>query len=151
MPRYRFTVEYDGTAFVGWQRQTNGASVQAALEDAIFAFCGERVTIIGAGRTDSGVHALGQVAHFDLRKEASTATVRAAINFHLKPASIVLVSVEEVGEDFNARRSARHRVYLYRIVNRRPPLAIDKPVPVISVPRSLLAISCGGGRPRAMG
>ena len=126
MPRYKATIEYDGSGFVGWQRQATGPSIQQSIEEAIVKFCAEKVVVHGAGRTDAGVHALGQVAHFDLKKEASTATVRAAINFHLKPAPIVLVSVEEVGADFNARRSARHRVYLYRIVNRRPPLAIDK-------------------------
>jgi tRNA pseudouridine38-40 synthase len=126
MPRYKAVIEYDGSGFVGWQRQATGPSIQQSIEEAIVKFCAEKVVVHGAGRTDAGVHALGQVAHFDLVKEAPAATVRAAINFHLKPAPIVLVSVEEVGTDFNARTSARHRAYLYRIVNRRAPLAIDK-------------------------
>jgi tRNA pseudouridine38-40 synthase len=126
VPRFKAIIEYNGSGFVGWQRQATGPSIQQSIEEAIVKFCAEKVVVHGAGRTDAGVHALGQVAHFDLKKEATTATVRAAINFHLKPAPIVLVSVEEVSADFNARRSARHRVYLYRIVNRRAPLALDK-------------------------
>ena len=126
MPRYKATIEYDGTGFVGWQRQATGPSIQQSIEEAILKFCGEKIVVHGAGRTDAGVHALGQVAHFDLEREAETERVRAAINFHLKPAPIVLVSVEEAAPDFNARTSARHRAYLYRIMNRRAPPALDK-------------------------
>ena len=126
MPRYKAIIEYDGSGFVGWQCQATGPSIQQSIEEAIEKFCAEKVVVHGAGRTDAGVHALGQVAHFNLEKEAEIERVRAAINFHLKPAPIVLVSVEEVGSDFNARTSARHRAYLYRIMNRRAPPALDK-------------------------
>ena len=91
MPRYRITVEYDGRGFVGWQRQENGPSVQAALEEAIFRFCGEKPRVYGAGRTDAGVHALGQVAHFDLTSTANPKTIRDALNFHLRPAAVVVL------------------------------------------------------------
>lgn len=124
MPRYRIVVEYDGAPFVGWQRQDNGPSVQAALEDAIFAFCGERASVFGAGRTDAGVHALGQVAHFDLAREAATKTVRDAINHHLRPAPVVVLAAERAAPAFHARFSALERRYLYRIVNRATPPAL---------------------------
>jgi tRNA pseudouridine38-40 synthase len=125
MTRWKLLVEYDGTPFVGWQRQENGPSVQAALEDAIFAFCGERVVAQGAGRTDAGVHAAGQVAHVDIARESSSDTVRDALNFHLKPAPIAVLSAVAVGEEFHARFSAIGRAYRYRIVNRRAPLALE--------------------------
>lgn len=126
MPRYRLTVEYDGTGFVGWQRQSNGPSVQAALEDAIFAFCGERATVTGAGRTDSGVHALGQVCHLDLAKEHPVRTIANAVNFHLKPAPIAVTVAKRVDDDFHARFSATSRHYLYRILNRPGPPTVDR-------------------------
>jgi tRNA pseudouridine38-40 synthase len=126
MPRYRMTIEYDGLGFVGWQRQENGLSVQQVLEEAIGRFCGEAVTLACAGRTDAGVHARGQVAHFDLGREVREETVRDAVNFHAKPHRVAVLRVERVGEDFHARFSARGRAYLYRIVNRRAPLALDK-------------------------
>jgi tRNA pseudouridine38-40 synthase len=125
MTRWKLTVEYDGAPFVGWQRQDNGPSVQAALEDAVFAFCGERVVAQGAGRTDAGVHAAGQVAHIDIARESSGDTVRDALNFHLKPAPIAVLSAVAVGEEFHARFSAIGRAYRYRIVNRRAPLALE--------------------------
>lgn len=126
MTRYKITIEYDGGGFVGWQRQDNGPSVQAALEQAIFGFCGERVLVEGAGRTDAGVHALGQVAHFDLAKETTADTVMKAVNFHLKPAPVAVLAAEAVAGDFHARFSAVKRAYLYRIVNRRAPLALER-------------------------
>ena len=126
MPRYKLTIEYDGAPFVGWQRQDNGPSVQSALEDAILAFCGERAAVHGAGRTDAGVHARGQVAHIDLAEERPVETVRAAINFHLKPQPIAVVAVEPVAADFHARFSATWRRYRYRILNRRAPPALDR-------------------------
>ena len=126
MTRYKLTLEYDGGAFVGWQRQDNGPSVQEALEKAVAAFCGEAVTSFAAGRTDAGVHALGQVVHFDLAKETTADTVRDAVNFHLKPAPVAVLTCEAVGEDFHARFSAKARLYRYRIVNRRPPLALER-------------------------
>ncbi|MFY9700432.1 MAG: tRNA pseudouridine(38-40) synthase TruA [Rhodoplanes sp.] len=125
MPRYKLVIEYDGAPFVGWQVQENGVSVQAALEAAVAAFCGESVSVRGAGRTDAGVHALGQVAHLDLTREWDADTVRDAINAHLKPHPIAVLSAEIVAATFDARFSALKRHYLYRIVNRRAPLALE--------------------------
>jgi tRNA pseudouridine38-40 synthase len=126
MTRYKLTLEYDGGPFVGWQRQANGLSVQEALEAAIFAFCGERPNVFAAGRTDAGVHALGQVVHFDLARETEPDTIRNAINYHLKPHPVSVLLVEPVAEDFHARFSAQWRAYRYRILNRRAPLTIDR-------------------------
>lgn len=126
MPRYRITIEYDGTPYVGWQIQDNGQSVQARLADAIRAFCGEEHIPGGAGRTDAGVHALGQVAHFDLEKDWPAGTVRDALNAHLRPDPIAVLECEQVAADFDARFSARARVYLYRLCDRRAPLTLDK-------------------------
>jgi len=126
VPRYKLTIEYDGTGLVGWQRQPNGLSVQAALEVAIEKFCGEAVTVHGAGRTDAGVHALAQVAHIDLAREHVPDTIRSALNHFLRPAAISVLAVEAVAPDFDARRSATGRVYRYRILNRRPPPMLDR-------------------------
>ena len=126
MPRYKISIEYDGTPFVGWQTQAAGLSVHSALEDAIFAFCGERVSLRAAGRTDAGVHALGQVAHFDLARPRDPYRIREAVNFHLRPAPMVVRTCEEAAGDFDARFSATRRHYLYRILNRRPPPALDR-------------------------
>ena len=126
MTRYKLTVEYDGSDFVGWQRQDNGPSVQAALEAAVAGFCGAPVPVHAAGRTDSGVHALGQVVHIDIAKETAADTVRDALNQHLKPAPVAVLSAEAVDDDFHARFSATGRRYLYRIVNRRAPLALER-------------------------
>ena len=125
MPRYRLTLEYDGGPFVGWQRQDNGPSVQQAVEAAIGRFSGGAVTLVGAGRTDAGVHALGQVAHVDLPRPFEPATIRDATNFHLKPAPISVLAVAAVDDDFHARFSACRRRYRYLIVNRPAPLAVD--------------------------
>jgi len=126
MTRYKLVVEYDGGGFVGWQRQDNGPSVQAAIEQAVHGFCGETVTINAAGRTDAGVHALGQVVTLDLVKDARPDTLRDALNAHLRPAAVAVLSAEVVDPDFHARFSAKRRAYRYRIVNRRAPLALDK-------------------------
>lgn len=126
MPRTKIIVEYDGGPFVGWQRQANGRSVQQAIEEAVTAFSGETVVVKGAGRTDSGVHALGQVAHFDLTRAWPTDTVRDALNAHLKPEPIAVLSAEAVDENFDARFSALARHYLYRISQRRAPPALDR-------------------------
>ena len=126
MTRYKLILEYDGAGFVGWQGQDNGPSVQAALEAAVLGFCGEAVTVQGAGRTDAGVHALGQVAHIDLAKPAEADTLRDALNAHLKPAAVVVLAAEVVDDDFHARFSAVERAYRYRIVNRRARLALDR-------------------------
>ncbi|MBZ0216715.1 MAG: tRNA pseudouridine(38-40) synthase TruA [Fimbriimonadaceae bacterium] len=125
MPRYKLTIEYDGGPFVGWQAQANGVSVQSVLRDAIQAFCGDSVTVNGAGRTDAGVHARGQVAHIDLNKDWDTDRVRDAINYHLKPDPVAVIDAERVGDDFEARFGATARYYLYRIINRRSPLTLD--------------------------
>ena len=131
MPRYKLTIEYDGTGFVGWQRQDNGMSVQEAVEQAILGFCGETVTVAAAGRTDAGVHALGQVAHADLSQAFPVRKVRDAINDHLRRGAtgarrISVLEAEEVGDDFHARFSASGRRYRYRIVNRPAALALDR-------------------------
>ena len=126
MPRYKLVIEYDGTPFVGWQVQDAGPSVQGALATAIEAFCGERVEVRGAGRTDAGVHALGQVAHVDLAKDWDADTVRDAVTAHLRPHPIAVLAAEEVPATFDARFSAIKRHYRYRIVNRRADLAIAR-------------------------
>ena len=127
MARFKLTLEYDGAPFVGWQRQDNGSSVQAAVEDALRALTGQAVEVVGAGRTDAGVHALGQVAHIDLADERFDGRkLREALNYHLKPAPIAVLSAAPAPADFHARFSATARAYLYVIVNRRAPLAIDR-------------------------
>jgi tRNA pseudouridine38-40 synthase len=126
MPRYKLILEYDGTPFVGWQMQGAAASVQGRLTEAIKAFSGEDNIPRGAGRTDAGVHAVAQVAHFDLAKEWDGEKVRDALNAQLRPDPISVLSCERVPDDFDARFSASARHYLYRIVNRRSPLALER-------------------------
>jgi tRNA pseudouridine38-40 synthase len=126
MPRYKLTIEYDGRPFVGWQIQDNGASVQGVLATAIKAFCGEEVAVHGAGRTDAGVHALGQVGHIDLVKRWDTDTVRDAVNAHLRPHPVAVITAEQVDRKFDARYSAIKRHYLYRIINRRADLTFER-------------------------
>jgi tRNA pseudouridine38-40 synthase len=126
MPRYRLTIEYDGTPFAGWQWQDDMPTVQRVLTDAIAAFCGHPVKVAGAGRTDAGVHALGQVAHVDLKKEWRADRVRDAVNAHLRPHPVAVLSAEKVPDAFDARFSAKRRHYLYRIVNRRADLALER-------------------------
>ncbi len=126
MPRYKLTIEYCGAGLVGWQRQAKGLSVQQALETAIHDFSGATVRVFGAGRTDAGVHALAQIAHVDLPREAAPEVIRSAVNYHLRPQAISVVAVEPVSPDFDARRSATARHYLYRILNRRAPPALER-------------------------
>jgi tRNA pseudouridine38-40 synthase len=126
MTRYRLIVEYNGGPFVGWQRQDNGASIQGALEDAIEKLSGVRVTVTGAGRTDAGVHAFGQVAHFDLEKHFEAGKIRDALNHFLRPAPIVVLDAVIADAEFHARFSATGRHYLYRILNRRSPPALEE-------------------------
>ncbi|HEY0838257.1 MAG TPA: tRNA pseudouridine(38-40) synthase TruA [Azospirillum sp.] len=125
MPRWKLTVEYDGRPFVGWQRQDNGPSVQQALEEAVQRMSGETVRVHGSGRTDAGVHALGQVAHFDLEKPFTALKIRDALNFHLRPWPVAVLEVEAAADDFHARLTSIGRSYLYRILNRRAPPAVD--------------------------
>ncbi len=126
MPRLKITIEYDGGPFVGWQRQANGRSVQQAIEEAIVRLTGETVTVGGAGRTDAGVHALAQVAHFDLQREWSGDKLRDGINAHLRPEPVAVLLAESVPADFDARFSAIRRHYLYRMLVRRPPPALAR-------------------------
>lgn len=126
MTRWRVRIEYDGGPYVGWQRQKNGPSIQQSLEEAVFKFCGETTRVFGAGRTDAGVHAIGQVAHIDIERPTTADTVRDAINAHLRDEPISIVEAMVAADGFHARISARERVYLYRILNRRPPPTIDQ-------------------------
>ena len=125
MPNYKITIEYDGTNFVGWQQQANGVSVQSSLQDSVFKLSGEKVVVYGAGRTDAGVHAYGQVASFLISKKISTDVIRDGLNQHLRPLMISVLKAEEVDNDFHARFSAKKRWYVYKIINRRSPLTIE--------------------------
>jgi len=126
MPRYRITLEYDGTPFVGWQVQAVGVSVQGRLTEAIAKLSGETVSVRGAGRTDAGVHAKGQVAHFDIARAWPPDTVRSAVNFHLKPDPIAVLDCAVVTDAFDARFSATARHYTYRILARSAPPVLDR-------------------------
>ena len=126
MHRYKLILEYDGTPFVGWQMQENGPSVQGVLARAIETFSGEVVVPRGAGRTDAGVHALGQTAHMDLVKDWQPDKIRDALNAQLRPDPISVLACERAREDFDARFSAVARHYLYRIIDRRAPLALER-------------------------
>jgi tRNA pseudouridine38-40 synthase len=125
VPRYKLTIEYEGAPFAGWQIQADRPTVQGVLTAAIEALSGEKTPVQGAGRTDAGVHARGQVAHVDLAKDWDTDTVRDALNAHLRPNPVAIVSAERVADGFNARTSAVRRHYLYRIINRRADLTLD--------------------------
>jgi tRNA pseudouridine38-40 synthase len=126
MPRYRLLIEYDGGPFVGWQVQAGGLSVQGVITQAVAAFADEAVTVHGAGRTDAGVHALGQVAHVDLARDWRADRVRDALNAQLRPHPVAVLAVDKVADAFDARFSAKKRHYLYRIVNRRADLALER-------------------------
>jgi tRNA pseudouridine38-40 synthase len=126
MPRYKLTIEYDGRPFVGWQIQDNGPTVQGVLTAAVAAFSGETASVQGAGRTDAGVHALGQVGHVDLAKDWDNDTVRDALNAHLRPHPVAIIAAEQVEASFDARYSALKRHYLYRIINRRADLTFER-------------------------
>ena len=126
MPRYRLTLEYDGTPFRGWQSQAGLPSVQAAVEAAALCSAGERVTVIAAGRTDAGVHALGQVAHLDLAREWAPERLAGALNQHLRPLPVAVLDARRVPDDFHARFSAVRRAYVYRILNRRAPPGLER-------------------------
>ena len=126
MPRYKLTIEYDGKPYMGWQVQKHGPSVQGALQTAVAKFNGAPVKVQGAGRTDAGVHALGQTAHVDLVKDLRADKVRDALNFHLGEEPISILDSELVDDEWHARFDAIERSYVYRILDRRPKLAIDK-------------------------
>ncbi len=126
MTRYKLTIEYDGGPYNGWQTQADGGAVQDAVTRALHSYCGEKAALVAAGRTDAGVHALGQVAHVDLERGDTADRVRDAVNFHLKPHPIAIVAAETVADDFHARFDATRRHYLYRIINRRAPLTLDR-------------------------
>lgn len=126
MPRYRITIEYDGSPYVGWQQQNNGPSVQAALQEALYALSGEASQIFGAGRTDAGVHAFAQIAHFDMSREWQKDRIRDGLNAHLDTHPIAILDAEAVDDEFHSRFSALRRHYVYRIINRRPKLALDE-------------------------
>ena len=125
MNNYKIVIEYDGTNFVGWQQQENGKSIQSSIQEALLELSGEKVTIFGAGRTDAGVHAYGQVASFNLNKKIETDVIRDGLNQHLRPRPIAVQKAELVEDVFHARFSAKKRWYEYKIINRRPPLTID--------------------------
>lgn len=124
--RYKITIEYDGTDFCGWQKQDNAPSVQQSIEEAIFKFSSEKVDVVGSGRTDTGVHALAQVAHFDLTKEYPAEEVLGAINFHARPNKLCILECQKVSDDFHARFSAKERSYIYKIEERKVPLILNE-------------------------
>ncbi len=126
MPRFKLLLEYDGAPFVGWQRQENGVSVQQVLEEAVFAMTGEERVVAGAGRTDAGVHATGQVAHLDLSRDWTPFRLAEGLNAHCVPHPVAVLGVESVADNFDARHSARGRRYVYRVANRRAPLTFDR-------------------------
>jgi tRNA pseudouridine38-40 synthase len=150
MPRYKLTIEYDGAPFSGWQIQADQVTVQGVLAAAIAALSGENTLVQGAGRTDAGVHARGQVAHVDLAKDWDVDTVRDALNAHLRPHPVAVLAAERVADDFNARTSARMRHYLYRIINRRADLTFDSKY-AWRVPRPLDAVAMHDAAQRLTG
>jgi tRNA pseudouridine38-40 synthase len=150
MPRYRLLVEYDGSPFVGWQMQAGGPSVQGAITQAIAAFADEKVTVHGAGRTDAGVHALGQVAHIDLARDWRPDRVRDALNANLRPHPVAVLTVDKAADSFHARFSAKRRHYLYRLVNRRADLTLERNR-AWRVPRALDAAAMHAAAQRLIG
>jgi tRNA pseudouridine38-40 synthase len=126
MTRYKINIEYDGTDLIGWQENQQGPSVQSLLQDAIFKFCGEKLTVYGAGRTDAGVHAINMVAHFDLDKEQNPETVMRAMNFYLVNGPVSVLNCEKVSDDFHARFSCVKRYYKYVVLNRSAPVVLER-------------------------
>ena len=126
MNRYKIEIEYEGTPFVGWQFQKNGQSIQEVLQKAIFNFSKEHVIVTGAGRTDSGVHALAQIAHFDLKKKIQKKNLLPAINQNISNKSVTVLKINKVNKNFHARHDAQKRTYEYLIVNRQSPLTLQK-------------------------
>lgn len=126
MRRWRLLIEYDGGPFVGWQRQASGLAVQAVIEEAVARLTGETAVVVGGGRTDAGVHALGQVAHLDLEKDFVPERLMGGLNAHLRPHPVAVLEVRAAPEGFHARFSARARRYLYRILDRRAPPTLER-------------------------
>ena len=126
MQRYKIKIEYDGTNFVGWQYQKNGLSIQEILQQALFQFSGEKVTIIGAGRTDSGVHAIGQMAHFDLKKKIKKIFFLRGVNQYIGNKPVTILDIKKTNNKFHSRFNAKKRTYQYTIINRQSPLALQK-------------------------
>ena len=126
MQTYKIKIEYEGTPFVGWQFQKNGQSIQEVLQKAIFNFSNEKVTVTGAGRTDSGVHALAQTAHFDLKKKMQKKNILSAINQNIGKKPVTILKVNKANKNFHARYDAKRRTYRYLIINRQSPLALQK-------------------------
>ena len=126
MTRFKINLEYDGTNLIGWQENQDGPSVQSLLQDAIFQFCGERVTVFSAGRTDAGVHAVNMVAHFDLEKEQEPETVTRAMNFYLTEKPVAVLNCEKVSDDFHSRFSCLASHYKYVVINRSSPVVLKK-------------------------
>ncbi len=126
MPRYKLTIEYHGAGYAGWQRQPHAPSIQQDLEEAIEGFAGQFCKIYCAGRTDAGVHAMGQVAHVDLPRAYRTYAVQQGINCYLQMRQISVIKAEEVADNFHARHHAIRREYLYRIINRHPWVSLER-------------------------
>ena len=126
MHRYKLKIEYDGTPFVGWQFQKNGLSIQEVLQKAIFNFFKEKVTVTAAGRTDSGVHAIEQTAHFDLKKSLDKKISLSGLNHHIANKSVTVLKINKINKKFHSRFDAKKRIYLYVIINRQSPLALQK-------------------------
>lgn len=128
MQRWKITIEYDGTTFCGWQKQNDCVTVQEVIEDSIanLSIDKEHVEIYGSGRTDTGVHALAQVAHFDLDREMEDYKICDAINYFLMPYDVAVINAEKVNEEFHARFDAKQRSYIYKILNRRNPSPLHK-------------------------
>ena len=126
MTRFALTLEFDGRPFMGLQRQSHGPSIQQAVEEAVLAVTGEVVTMHAAGRTDAGVHALAMRAHVDIAKAFAPFRLQEALNARLRPAPVAVITCEEAPDDWHARFSCIGRAYLYRIVNRRAPLTLDR-------------------------
>ena len=126
MQRYQIKIEYDGTDFVGWQYQKNGRSIQKILQEAIFQFSKEKVKVTGAGRTDSGVHAVGQIAHFDLKKKIKKVNFLLGVNQYIGKNRVTILNIKKINNNFHSRFDAKKRTYEYVIINRTSPLALQK-------------------------
>ncbi|MBL8542559.1 MAG: tRNA pseudouridine(38-40) synthase TruA [Hyphomonadaceae bacterium] len=148
--RYKLTIEYDGRPYSGWQRLSEGPSVQGALEDAVEKLTGVRSDVTGSGRTDSGVHAFGQVAHVDIDKPFAPQRLADALNAHLRPHPIAVLQAEAAAPDFHARFDAKRRAYVYNVLCRRAPLTVQRGF-IWRVPRALDIAAMGEAAQRLLG